>query len=113
MQNIKAIEMPGFDNYGNPYTAPVLTHQAREDQAASITHTLGANQQKAMKLLRALMQEAEQDAMPGAPIRVKVNQWRNLCEEVGIDRRRWTEVSNSLMSRKLLTMESGNVQLCE
>ena len=66
LQTIKAIEMPGFDHYGNPYTAPVLTRQG-DDQATTTTRILGANQQKALTLLRSLTVDAEQEACPANP----------------------------------------------
>jgi len=113
LQTVKAIEMPGFDHYGNPYTAPVLTRQGDKNQPHTTTHALGGNQQKALTLLRSLTQEVEQEAQPGEPARVTVAKWRNVCDQMNLDRHRWKEVSNSLMSRNLILIEGGYVQICD
>jgi len=112
LQEIKAIEMPGFDHFGNQYTAPVLVDDsgtAKPTEAAK----LGTNQQKALRALRVLTKAIKQDAEPGEPIRVEISTWREQCKSSGIDRHRWKETSNSLMSNGLVRIEGIYVYTSE
>jgi hypothetical protein len=112
MQDIKAIEMDGFDKFGNPFTAPVLV-RASGAPLHVVESALGANQQKALRALRLLIKQAEPELEIGEPIRITVSQWREQCRSSGIDRKRWKETSNSLMSHKLIRMDGDYVYLCE
>jgi hypothetical protein len=103
LQTIKAIEMPGCDDFGNPFTGPVLipADYMQTPHAAP----LGANQKKALTLLEALSQEYGADAEPGENIWIPIDRWRKECAEVGVDRRRWHEASKALADRGLIEME--------
>ena len=104
--------MPGCDHYGNAYTAPVLVDDsgtAKPTEAAK----LGTNQQKALRALRVLTKTITQDAEPGEPIRVEISTWREQCKSSGIDRHRWKETSNSLMSHGLVRIEGIYVYTSE
>jgi len=111
IREIKSIEMDGFDKFGNPFTAPVLIPSTGAPKP--MESSLGINQQKALRALRVLHKNADQHAELGETIRIKVSNWRSQCSDVGIDRKRWKETSNSLMSNRLIRMEGDYVYLCK
>ena len=108
VQEIKPIEMEGHDKFGNRFTAPVLIHASNP---ASNQAPLGDNQKKALPLLEALSKEYGVDAEPGEPVWVPTDKWRELCAEVGIDRRRWSEVSKALAIRGLIQVNEKHISL--
>jgi hypothetical protein len=111
-QDIKAIEMDGLDKFGNPFTAPVLI-PATSTSKPIMESSLGINQQKSLRALRLLIKQAESDSEDGEIIGIKISAWREQCRSSGIDRKRWKETSNSLMSKRLIRMEGDYVYLCE
>ena len=112
IRDIKSIEMDGCDKFGNPFTAPVLISSTAAPKPI-MESSLGSNQQKALRALRVLHKNAEQQAELGETIRIKVSDWCGKCRDVGIDRKRWKETSNSLMCKRLIRMEGDYVYLCE
>jgi hypothetical protein len=110
VQEIKAIEMEGHDKFGNPFTAPVLIHA---NSPASNQAPLGDNQKKALALLEGLSKEYGVDAEPGDPVWIRTDKWRELCAEVGVDRKRWAEVSKALAIRGLIQVNTKHTCLAD
>ena len=109
IREIRAIELDGYDKFGNPITAPVLVQSGT---TAAPRSPLGKNQDYAMKLLEALSETFGVDTEPGEPIWVPVGEWRDHCQDVGIDRRRWPEVSKALAERGLIEMNEHHARKC-
>lgn len=108
LMHIKGVELPGRDHYGNPYSAPVL-ELADGPGPLDLPRRLGKNQQKALDLFEARLQEKRDHNAPGTPLRVSIAEWRADCLDVGIERNRWTEASNGLQSGGFIRMEGGYV----
>ncbi len=79
-------------------------------RAASNQAPLGDNQKKALALLEGLSKEYGVDTEPGETVWVPIKKWRALLSEVGIDRRRWPEVSKGLQERGLIEMNESYVR---
>lgn len=110
LMRIRGIELPGRDHYGNPYSAPVLTLA----DASSVPHNpLGRNQARALELLRGLSKEYGADCDPEERVWVPLDRWRELCAEVGIDRRRWPEASTGLQERGMVEMNAFHASLSQ
>lgn len=107
----RVVELPWFDDDGEPETSLVL-HPVEITQTAAKAVGLGDNQRRALEVLRTMYAENHQRLIDGghdpAQALVRFSDWR---ERLDLDRRRFSEVREKLESRALIVIDMPHVRL--
>lgn len=106
---IRPVELGLLDDDGMPVTSAVL--DPCDAPAAPRPEGMGTNQRAALAVLRGLVTEHRQrlkdDGRDSDTARVSLDDWRTA---VGLDRRRWPEVRDGLLSQGAIHIEHPYVR---
>jgi len=109
------VSVPVLDNTGSPIGAAALRSMAYSLPATPAKSGMGKNQQRAFVLLEGLHSEiAERLARQGRddlPVLIEHEDWRQRCEDDGIQRNRYKEARDALEKRRAIRLDGPHVFL--
>lgn len=112
---LRAVELPMLDEDGNAVTSAVLDQVGYTAPPRKGSAGRGKNQTAAVGALRQLCAHhrgnLESAGLEPDGARVALEEWRDACQESGIDRRRFPEVLRSLKQQGVVTVEGGYAYL--
>ncbi len=111
------VELGIVDEEGEPVTSAVLHAAAYVAPPAKGKAGRGKHQTTALRILRETMQlhraNLARNGYPPDGARVTLDQWRDLCVEAGVDRRRFHEVVTTLKNIRKIRTPFPHVELIE
>ena len=109
------VSVPVLDNTGSPIGAAALRSMAYSLPATPAKSGMGKNQQRALVLLEGLHSDiAGRLARQGRddlPVLIEHEDWRQRCEDDGIQRNRYKEARDALEKRRAIRLEGPHVFL--
>lgn len=113
---LRTVELEGVtDSEGQPATSAVLDRVEYSPPEKKQKGARGRNQKIAMDVLRELHDKyrgnLEASGRDPDVARVEVSHWREACKDKGMDRRRFTEVKNTLSKKSIIAIEGIHVFL--
>lgn len=107
--------MPVLDNIGSPVGGAALSSMAYSLPPTPAKSGMGKNQQRALALLEGMHRDiAERPARQGRddqPVLIEHEDWRQRCEDDGIQRSRYKEARDALEKRRAIRLDGPHVFL--
>ena len=109
------VSVPVLDNTGSPIGGAALRSVTYSVPQTPAKSGMGKNQQRALVLLEGLHREiAERLARQGRddlPVLIEHEDWRQRCEDDGIQRNRYKEARDALEKRRAIRLDGPHVFL--